>query len=282
MEIGRKRKGPLNAAEKIRRNLDENRLVGVMSFPADLGVHSFLMNFVDYNFNGDSANEQTTLSVALPLPGSGITDAAALSYNETALGTVGASLTSVGGELVNKLQNAGNETGDSEQPEKVDYTKLAASTIQLGGAIARELNPVQSLKNASDLALGNVTNPHVALLFQQVGLKKFTLNWKLAPQSEEESRTLKDIIKSLQKAIHPSFVTSENNFYLKYPNQVDCFYQGSGDFLHFFKRAAVTEFSANYQPEGGNLLMAGTGAPAVIDLTMGFQEVEIWTSEDYQ
>ena len=86
----------------------------------------------------------------------------------------------------------------------------------------------------------------------------------------------------MQKAIHPEFVTQENNFFLKYPNQVDCFYQGSGDFLHFFKRAAVTQFQVNYQPEGGNVLFAETGAPTFVELTMGFQEVEIWTAEDYE
>ena len=86
----------------------------------------------------------------------------------------------------------------------------------------------------------------------------------------------------MQKSIHPEFVETENNVFLKYPNQVDCYYQGSGDYLHFCKRAAVTEFSVNYQPEGGNVLFAGTGAPTFVELTMGFQEVEIWTAEDYE
>ena len=281
MEIGRRRTGPLNAKEKIARNTTRQRGASVNAFPSDLGAHSFLMNFVEYSFNGDSASSSTGLSVALPLPQSGIVDQAAIQYNSTDTGPVGAALASTGGAAMEKFQNANSPTGEPEAPAKIDYDQLTKDVLGLGGAIARDMAP-GPLKTAADLASGTVVNPHIALLFQAVGLKTFNLSWKLAPRTQDESNSLKDIIKKMQKAIHPEFVTQENNFFLKYPNQVDCFYQGSGDFLHFFKRAAVTQFQVNYQPEGGNVLFAETGAPTFVELTMGFQEVEIWTAEDYE
>ena len=37
----------------------------------------------------------------------------------------------------------------------------------------------------------------------------------------------------------------------------------------------------NYQPEGENMFFAGTKAPTRIDLSLSFQETEIWSAEDY-
>ena len=281
MEIGRKRTGPLNAKEKIARSTTRERGADVKSFPSDLGAHAFLMNFVDYSFDGDTGSSSTTLSVAFPLPGSGIVDQAAVQYNATDTGPLGAALATVGGEAIEKFTNAGTEAGDTQNAKEVDYNELTKNILGLGGAIVRDALPAVA-KNAADLSSGTAVNPHIALLFQAVGLKTFNLTWKFAPRTQDESDSLKGIIKSMQKAIHPEFVTQENNFFLKYPNQVDCYYQGSGDYLHFFKRAAVTQFQVNYQPEGGNVLFAGTGAPTFVELTMGFQEVEIWTAEDYE
>lgn len=279
METGRKRTGPRTAAEKIDRAKAKENGATVVNFPDDLGSHSFLMNFLEYSFDGDSGSAATTLSVAFPLPGSGIVDQAAVQYNATDTGPLGSALASVAGEAISKFGNAGSEVGDTENAKKVDYEALTKDILGLGGAIVRDQLPAVA-KNAADLSSGTAVNPHIALLFQAVGLKTFNLTWKFAPRTQSESESLKGIIKAIQKAIHPEFETAENNFFLKYPNQVDCFYQGVQDYLHYFKRAAVTQFQVNYQPEGGNVLYQG-GAPAFVELTMGFQEVEIWTAEDY-
>ena len=278
-----RRRGPLGPAEKIQNTINRSAGVTASKFPSDLQAHSLLMNFVEYSYNGDSASSATTLSVALPIPGQGVVDKAALEYNAQELGTIAASAVSGVTAAREKFEQAGDEsTGSSEEPSGLDMATLMKDTLTFAGAVARENVPTQSAKNALDLASGTTVNPHIALLFQAVGLKQFSFNWKLAPQTQAESESLKSIIKSMQKAIHPTYVTAENNFFLKYPNQVDLYYQGTGDYLHKFKRAAVTSFEVNYQPEGGNLFFAGTGAPAVVDLSMGFQEVEIWTSEDYE
>lgn len=73
--------------------------------------------------------------------------------------------------------------------------------------------------------------------------------------------------------------SGENNFYLKFPHQVDLYYVGSQDFLHYFKRAGVQSLEANYTPEGVSFYQGG--APTIIDLSMTFMESVIWTSEDF-
>ena len=282
MEVGKRRKGPMTAKQRIERSSNKNAGAKSFQFPSDLTDHQFVMHFVEYSFNDGQGSDSTVASFALPLPGQGINDKDALNYNAQDLGVVGAALSSIVGEAVSKFDNAGSPEASSEAAAAIDYKKETENLMALGGAAVRALNPSQDLKNASDLALGNVVNPHIALLFQSVGLKSFSLNWKLAPASEAESIALKNLIYGIHTNIHPRYEEGENNFFLKYPNQVDLFYVGSGDFLHYFKRAAVTGFDVNYQPEGGNSLFKGTGAPAFVDLTIQFQETEIWTAEDYE
>jgi hypothetical protein len=134
--------------------------------------------------------------------------------------------------------------------------------------------------NALTVALGNTVNPQVALLFEGVNLKEFTFTWRFAPDSLKDSILLKKILNAIRKQIYPKFTSTENNLYLGYPNQVDLFYLGSEDHLHYFKRASVKSFEVNYAPDGP-MFMEQQGAPGIIDCTMSFQESEIWTSEDF-
>ncbi len=61
-------------------------VVGV-EFPPDLGKHKFLMQFVKYEFDPEkAASADTMLSVAFPIPTSGMTDKNELRYNSTDLG----------------------------------------------------------------------------------------------------------------------------------------------------------------------------------------------------
>ena len=100
---------------------------------------------------------------------------------------------------------------------------------------------------------------------------------------KQETERLKQIIRLIQSQAHPRQKSDGNtsNFFLNYPSQVDLYYAGVQENLHYFKRAAITDVEVNYQPEGDNLLFAETAAPTRIDLTLGFQETEIWTAEDY-
>ena len=86
----------------------------------------------------------------------------------------------------------------------------------------------------------------------------------------------------MKSGVHPACTSSGkdgNNFFLDFPNQVDLYYLGSQDYLHYFKRCSVTSMEVNYQPEGTSFFAGG--APTMIELSMAFQETEIWTSDDF-
>ena len=278
-QIGKKKLGARTPDQIISNKTGEMK-VDIATFPANLAGHQFVMNFVKYQFDPDaSASNDTTLSVAFPIPQSGIIDKSDLKFNAAEMGTLGAGLASVGGKLKETFDSLG--TAGAEQKPVLDYKSITKDAVAAGTAIARNMSP-EPLKNAASLVLGNVSNPHVALLFEGVGLKTFNFMWRFSPDSEAESVRLTTIINQIKEATHPKFTSSGkdgNNFFLGFPDQVDLYYLGSQNHLHYFKRCGVTSVEVNYQPEGTSFFAGG--APVFIELSMGFQETEIWTSEDF-
>ena len=253
--------------------------INFMQFPTDLGHHQFVMNFVKFKMGGvqDKPNTNVVASLALPLPGSGITDKSGVKYNQDELGILGGALT---GGVAGATEAFG---GESQKPEGKDAIK---ALLEGGSGAARTLANQfgQGVGAAADQIFGNVVNPHVVLLFKNVDLKTFTLTWKLSPASEQESRILRAMITKLNQLSHPEQKSEGNtsNFFLNYPHQCDLFYLGVNENLHYFKRCAITAMEVNYQGEGQNLLFADSGAPVRVDLSLTFQETEIWTAEDYE
>ena len=280
LKAGRRNAGTVFPTKAIA---EKDSSVKLMQFPSDLGTHQFIMNFVRFSLAGKAQppNTDVMTSVALPIPGQGITDKIGVKYNQDELGIVG-------GTLIGAVASAANAV---EQANALDPVSLSAegalkTMIQGGAGAGRSaINELgMGVGGAADQAFGNVVNPHVVLLFKNVDLKTFTLQWKFAPSNAEESKTLWQILNKIKEHAHPRQQSTYNdaNFFMNYPDQVDLYYEGVGEYLHYFKRSAITGMDVNYQPEGENMFFAGTKAPTRIDLSLSFQETEIWTAEDYE
>ena len=134
---------------------------------------------------------------------------------------------------------------------------------------------------AIDLAIGNVVNPHLALLFENVPLKAYTFNWTLSPSSPKESKILMNIIGRLKFHAHPEF--SENRLTFNFPDEVHQSIHGVPDFgengSYLFKPAAITNVTVDYSPQGGSYFVGGS--PTMVNLSVSLQEAEIFTQADY-
>jgi hypothetical protein len=275
VNLGRTRGGARTPKMIINQKKSSLNKTELLAFPSDLGTHQFLMQFVKYNFDPNSTtSEDTELSVAFPVPSTGMTDSNSVRYNSTELGLVGGAVAMGGGAMAQQFG-----AGKSDKPKNIDYNGLAKSALTGLAAAARSLAPGE-IGGAVDLALGNIVNPHVALLFQGVNMKQFTFTWKFAPASRAESDTLKDIINKIKSKVYPRTSSTENNFFLTFPHEVDLFYVGSNDYMHYFKRCACQDITVDYQVEGP-AFMAGTGAPAFVNISMQFMETEIWTGDEF-
>ena len=287
---GRSQKGGNNLApaNEIDKKLKENK-IQVLSFPDDIGTHSFLMCFQAYNFE-QKATELSN-SIQLPMPSS-IIDKYGMEYNQTDLKTAGAGAASATATGLKHIFQGGKDASMT-LGEDTNFDEVAGAFLSSVEGVVRDLNPIDSLRGATDLALGNIVNPHTALLFSSVKLKEFEFGWKLYPRSANESKSIRTIINKLKQFSHPGYeehgsakaakhgLGGISNFKLTYPCEVDLFYMGPVNEMHKFKRCAVTSLQVNYTPEGGPAFIAESGEPAFVELQIGFTETMIWTAEDF-
>jgi|TARA_B110000908_G_scaffold38687_1_gene46591 hypothetical protein len=280
--LGKGQKGKLKNPASVISDSKEASKLKIDQFPSNLGMHQFLMQFVKYTFSPEKTNTaDTEYSVAFPIPITGMIDKHDLRYNSTDLGVMGAGASSMVDKIKENFDASGQPEKSTAGTEKVDFKQLVADGIKAGAALGRGMLGAE-IGGGIDQALGNTVNPQVALLFQGVNLKTFTFTWKFAPDNLDQSIKLKNIIKKIKSLIYPNFVGANGgNLYLEYPSQVDLFYMGSADHMHYFKRAACTAMEVNYAPDGA-AFMENQGAPAIIDVTMTFQESEIWTGGDFE
>ena len=234
--FGRPHRGKVLPATIIEQKNKQNSAIPHHHFPADMAGNlssgGFVMNFVDYSLNDLNIGENKTgvqgasdvlESFLLPLPGQGIEDKQAVKFNESELGPVGGAVTgaaAAGSALFQNLAGGlGGTTASNISDGFKENTEQTLKALISGGVTAGRETLKGLSQQASDavgLAVGNVINPHMALLFQNVGLKQFNFTWKLAPASEEESLTLKNMINRLRYHTHPSGVKEGDatNFYL--------------------------------------------------------------------
>ena len=215
-----------------------------------------------------------------------------MEYNQTDLKTAGAGAASAIATGVGNVLAGGKEAAMT-LGEDTDFDAVAGSFMNSVEGVIRDLNPIDSLKGATDLAAGNIVNPHTALLFSSVKLKEFEFSWKLYPRTANESASIRSIINALKRFSHPGYkehgsakakkhgLGGISNFKLTYPLEVDLFYVGPQTEMHKFKRCAISSLQVNYTPEGGPAFIANSGEPAFVELQLGFTETMIWTAEDF-
>lgn len=257
--------------------------VGEYTFPHDIESlpHFFMMSFVKYDYKTQAQTnksfvnlKQTEANMILPLPAN-IQEQMSFSWQDVSLGMFGGPAMEKIGEVVNQYQSgagAYKTTSDAVQA----FTSSIQEKETWNALFRRALNQVGSVGNAVDILSGSVPNPHVAIAFQGVALRKFNFQWRLAPYSAAESVTINNIIRKLKEVAHPEI----NNFFLDYPHVMHCRFMAD-QFLFNFKPMAITGLEINYAPNGTPSFF-GTTAPTEVTISMSAQELAIHTKQDYE
>jgi len=205
--------------------------------------------------------------------------------------TTAKALRALGQEGVgNKLGTAANE---------------AKSFLETGGALAGAAvvqSIVQTLSGESlsyddifGATEGAVLNPNTELLFSNIDLRNFSLNFKLVPRSTDEAKDVRGIVESFKKAMLPSKDPGEVFGYNKAANNKGIqlgfigvpklcrvsFMKGSGEhpYLPRFKMCAIISADVNYTPDGAYATYYD-GQPVAMSLSLSFQETKICFAED--
>lgn len=257
-------------------------------FPADLGDRYYMkLSIYPYQRN---RSDQTTVpgnphtTVKLPLPNN-IIDAVKLVYQDFAQGMFG-------GPARDALQTA---ISSIDQGQGVAFnlgrvgSSLASSLKsllqdqQFVHAVGRRLlNNSPTLASTVDMLTGTTPNPHMAVTFQGVALKKHTYTWRISPTTENESNMARAIIRQLQAASLPGKQT-QRGLLLTFPDVVVVEIDPSP--LMMFRPCVLDSVVVNYTPNGGPAFFENKGSttpkghPVEMELTLTLREIDIHTND---
>jgi hypothetical protein len=132
----------------------------------------------------------------------------------------------------------------------------------------------------SQSQFGVVRNPHLTTIFDGVKLKNYNFTWKLSPKSEDEARKVQSMITLIKGLMHPKIIAG--GFALEYP------YLATLDFITGASKANMPNVRDSFITRL-DVNSAGSGAPAFfrdgnpvsIELSLGFQEIDILTRSDF-
>jgi hypothetical protein len=232
-------------------------------------------------------NKNIKSTILLPMP-SNIQDGNAADYNANNLNNIQGALVSLGANFINTelnkntinnildtIRSAGLQSGINAQNAQDLLTNVLAS--KAAGLFGANL----SFNQLSARQQGTILNPNMELLFNGPTLREFRFSFKLSPRNKDESKEVKNIIRTFKKTMAPK--VQSGGLFMETPNIFELRYkQGSKDhsFLNKFKQCFLTNLSVNYTGEGTYSTYGdGTPVSSILDLT--FRELDPIYDFDY-
>lgn len=168
---------------------------------------------------------------------------------------------------------SGGEFRDAFEPEQV---------LVAGLKLADKLGVDQSVTASSALSQGVAFNPQTALAFEGVNLRTFSFAFTLVPESEKDSKTIRNIESFFRKYLYPEVV----GFVAKYPPIFSIrFYDGRSDvesrYMPMIHDCYLTGMDVQINPEGNSFHRTSDGyAPASTQITLAFAEGRMLSRHD--
>jgi hypothetical protein len=270
------------------KNLQPPKSAGIVmpttvSFPDDLidgtpggRQYYFQMSFAKYQRRSifDQPFLVPTNGLLLPIP-NGLVDTQSVVYGEEgADSAVGAGMEqmSVGG-------NSGGLSGAINAIKSIGSGAILQSAQNTLNTIQQNTKvnlPLQQL-----LQLGGVAqNPFLTVLFKSPTFKQHQFSWKLAPNNENETTKLKQIIETIRYNMLPAMAPSTGGTLLTYPNIALIQLMPNDQYLYKFKPCVVESMSVNFAPAPTPAFFNTTDAPVEVHLSLQLKEIEYWLQED--
>jgi len=301
-----------SAASKIAGRSKSNKLL--FAFPQEVVSQNFMM-FQVLEKSRDSKEGEAKETVGrifiLPIPAQ-LAVASKMEYEQKGLGAIGAlaagrvetagamddisSAVSQGmGSIMDGISGVTDvfSEGNNADTQTLGALGIAGVSTFAASKLGRKLKldklAVGGLAGAAvggqvasgiGLRSGIAINPHLAVLFKGVGLRTYGFQWKFVARNQQESNTLRDMIKAFQYHMHPDYFVG--NFAFQYPDEFKIeFSANRKDWLFNIKNSVMTDMSVNYNGESLPLFFEDVGGPVSIEINMTFQETKIHTKRDY-
>lgn len=297
-----------NFPELARARKRESNTVAQYTFPRDIGQHYMHITFEKYNFgvrkNNVNAPKNITRdimdSIALPLP-ENLLDNSQVKVGATELGLGGALAANSIDKLAPVIKALSGASNVDEAKEALGISSNVikdAGNVAAASLIRQGLQAIApGLQKGLEVGSGFAFNPYQALAFDGVDLKTHVFDWTLAPETRDETETLRNVIRTIRKHIHPRYAdfsrtasditgksigqTGQGRAFLQYPDIINVTLMGSPKYdVPVYKPGMVSQFQVNFTGGGENAFLEG-GSPAVVKISMTMTEMEIWTRQDY-
>ena len=259
------------ASDATKSALESPDEFTVLTYPEDIGKYFIKFSFMSYKKEEalSIAEDNPTLVVVLPIP-TNLNDNFSVSYNDAKLGSVLGSLVETGRNILEgKQELASRETAT---------TVMGAAAVGVRGEVAKLGG--ETLMANIDKATGAVPNPHLAAIFQDIGLREHSFTFRFSPKNAKETSILQNIIRSIKTRILPGTAGggTKTGPLFTFPDVVDISFGPREMVPYFFERCVVTSFAINYSPNGTPSFFKD-GNSTDIELSMSFKEIRVITRE---
>ena len=189
--------------------------------------------------------------------------------------TDGANYNGVNLGMIKGAQSLKSAGGDTTQEEQVTT----------GLKIIDKLGIAPEAVSAASIAAGSIINPQTALAFENVNLRQFSFAFTLVPESEKESRDIRDIENFFRKYMYPEV----QGFVAKYPPTFkitffDPIVGGEASesiYMPMIHDCYITGVDVTINPEGNSFHKASNGfAPTSTNMTLTFAEGRMLSRHD--
>ena len=243
-------------------------------FPTTMKYYT-LFKFIKYErgIALKQAEERPTVSIVLPIP-SNLNEAFAVDYDTPALGPIA-------GAVVNNLlagQRAAQAGGDYDAAKADNRITSIATDVMAAAGLKLSEKAGDTAKAVAQIASGTAPNPNLAVLFRNIGLREHSFSYRFAPHSQQELKTLKEIIKHLKIRMLPGYVSGADALYT-FPDMCDISFTPGAIESFKMKRCVLKNLSVNYAPNGPAFFK--TGDPVVVEISMTFMEMSPVTRRDF-
>ena len=259
---------------------------GAYKFPDDLGSRSvvFTVQKRERDTTRVTISKKTGATIALPIP-TNLSTGYNAQYTQTGLGVLGAAAQ---GAFNNPTQSVADYITSGEAMEDLGAQArsiLASASPEIaaliggavGGAIGLGVGAAAGGVVRGALAgAGLAVNPHLAVLFEGVGFRNHSFQYKFSPRSSSESNTIKKIIYEFKNAMLPS---KEDLAFFNYPDEFNIRFPFNEEYLFKIGTSVLTDFQINYNPDGGSYFHQN-GAPVSVSLSLQFTELDILTKSE--
>lgn len=217
------------------------------------------------------ADESEFQSVQLYMP-SGLQFTDGANYNGVNLG------------VINAASRFINTAKEGEKSNAKSFVSPEEGVVT-GLKILDKIGVDQNLLAAQALEQGVAFNPATALAFENVNLRQFSFAFTLVPESEKESRDIRDIENFFRKYMYPEV----EGFVAKYPPTFEIkFYDAIADdeieesvYMPMIHDCYITGVDVTINPEGNSFHKASNGfAPTSTNMTLTFAEGRMLSRHD--